>query len=150
MTRKELESVYSLKKELRMWQDRLAELQADIALSPKAIDGMPFQHTNETSNPTERKAIKLAEVSRVIDGKICEIQWTLADIELFIMGIDDSIMRQIIEYRCVKCMEWKYIAAKLGPVYTDDSVRQMYHRFVSLLDDDNEVVTNVTSTNAII
>lgn len=131
MTRHELESVFCLKKELRMWQDRLAELQADIALSPKVLDGMPFQHTNETSNPTERKAIELVEVSKVIEGKISEIQWTIAEIEKYIISIDDSIMRQIIEYRCTKCMEWKTIAAKLGSVYTDDNVRQMYHRYVS-------------------
>lgn len=134
MTRKELESVYCLKKELRMWQERLAELQADIALSPKVLDGMPFQHTNETSNPTERKAIKLSEVAKVIEGKISEIQYTISEIEQYIVSIDDSIMRQIIEYRCVKCMEWKNIAAKLGSVYTDDNVRQMYHRFSSDLE----------------
>lgn len=130
MTRKELESVYCLKKELRMWQDRLAELQADIALSPKVLDGMPFQHTNETSNPTERKAMRLAEVTKVIDGKISEIQWTIAEIECYIMSIDDSIMRQILEYRCVQCKDWNYVAAHIGSKYTDENVRQMYHRFV--------------------
>lgn len=130
MTRKELESVYCLKKELRMWQDRLAELQADIALSPKVLDGMPSQHTNETSNPTEQKALRLAEVSRVIDGKISEIQWTIAEIECYIMSIDDSIMRQILEYRCVKCFNWNDVAAHIGSKYTDENVRQMYHRFI--------------------
>lgn len=134
MTRKELESVFCLKKELRMWQERLAELQADIALSPKVLDGMPFQHTNDVSNPTEKKAIKLAEVAKVIEGKISEIQITLADIEEYITSVDDSIIRQIIEYRCVKCMEWKQIAFKLGDMYTDDNVRQMYHRFIATLD----------------
>jgi len=134
MTRKELESVYCLKKELRMWQERLAELQADIALSPKVLDGMPFQHTNDTSNPTESKAIRLAEVTKVIEGKISEIQITLADIEEYITGIDDSVMRQIIEYRCVKCLEWKVISGRLGSMYTDDNVRQMYHRYISTLE----------------
>lgn len=144
MTRKELESVYCLKKELRMWQERLAELQSDIAMSPKALDGMPFQHTNEISNPTERKAIKLMEVAKIIEGKISEIKITLAEIEEFITSIDDSVIRQIIEYRCVKCLDWKTIAAKLGTVYTEDNVRQMYHRFVSSITDKEKVVTNVT------
>lgn len=133
MTRNDLEQVYHLKHELRMWQDRLAELQADIALSPKVMDGMPFQNTGVTSNPTERKAIKLSEVSKVIDGKICEIQYAIVEIECFIASIDDSIMRQIIEYRCVKCLEWKDIAAKLGPMYSEENARQMYHRFVSTI-----------------
>ena len=134
MTRQELESVYCLKNELRMWQERLAELQADIALSPKVLDGMPFQHTNTTSNPTEMKAIRLAEMSKIIDGKISEIQITIAEIEEYVMSLDDSVIRQIIEYRCVKCMHWSNIAIKLGTMYTEDNVRQMYHRFVSAIE----------------
>ena len=130
MTRKELESVYCLRNELRMWQNRLAELQADIAMSPKAMDGMPFANTNEVSSPTERKAIKLLEVSKVIEGKISELKITLAEIEEFIISVDDPIMRQVLEYRCVKCMSWNDVAAKLGSVYTSESVRQMYHRYL--------------------
>lgn len=131
MTRDELESIYCLKKELRMWQERLAELQSDIALNSKVIDGMPFANTNAVNNPTEQKAIKLMEVAKVIEGKISEIKITVADIENFIMGIDDSVIRQIIEYRCVKCMSWRDISAKLGSMYTEENVRQMYHRFVA-------------------
>lgn len=134
MTRGELESIYCLKKELRMWQDRLAELQADIALNSKVMDGMPYPNTNAVNNPTEQKAIKLMEVDKVIKGKISEIQITIADIEQYILSIDDSIMRQIIEYRCVKCMRWSDIAAKLGSMYSEENVRQMYHRFVSAID----------------
>lgn len=128
MTKKELESVYCLKKELRMWQERLSELQADIALSPKVLDGMPFQHTNETSNPTERKAIRLAEVSKVIDGKISEIQYTIAEIEKFIMQIDESEMRLIIEYRCVQCKTWEEIGDTLG--YDRTTVSKKYDAYL--------------------
>ena len=117
-----------------MWQERLAELQADIALNSKVIDGMPFQNTNAVNNPTEQKAIKLMEVNKIIEGKISEIQITIADIEQYILSVDDSIMRQIIEYRCVKCMRWSDIAAKIGVMYSEENVRQMYHRFVSVID----------------
>ena len=48
-----------------MWQRRLAELQADIALSPTVMDGMPYTQTNSVGSPTEKKAIKLAEVAKV-------------------------------------------------------------------------------------
>ena len=134
MTRQELESIYCLKKELRMWQERLAELQSDIALNSKVMDGMPYPNTNAITNPTEQKAIKLMEVDKIIKGKISEIQITIADIEQFILSIDDSIIRQIIEYRCVKCMNWRDISAKLGSMYTEENVRQMYHRFISVLE----------------
>lgn len=130
MTRQELERIFCLKKELIMWQDRLRELQYDIALSPKVLDGMPFQHTNTTSDPTQQKALRLAEVSNVIQGKIAEIQFAIAEIEEFIISIDDSLIRMIVEYRCVMLMKWDEIAIELGDGYTEESVRQTYHRFV--------------------
>lgn len=129
MTRKELESVYYLKKELNMWQTRLAELQADIALSPKVLDGMPFQHTNSVSNPTAAKAERLAELGKVIDGKISELQWTIAEIELFIMEINDTEMRQIIEHRCVHCKSWENIGELLG--YDRTTISKKYNAFIN-------------------
>ena len=130
MTRKKLEQVYHLNKELKMWQQRLMELQADIALSPKVLDGMPYSKTNSVGSPTEAKAIKLAEVAKVIEGKISEIQIALMDIEIFISSIEDSKTRQIVEYRCCMLKSWQEVAQKIGDGYTEDSVRQIYHRFL--------------------
>ena len=135
MTRKDLEQVYYLNNELKMWQRRLADLQADIALSPKVLDGMPYSKTNAVSSPTEIKALRIAELSRIIEGKISEIQVTLLDIEAFIVTIEDSLLRQIIEYRCCKLMKWQQIADRIGEGYTEEAVRQSYHRFVKTLDD---------------
>ena len=129
MTRKELEQVYFLRKELEMWQSRLNDLNSDIALSPKTLDGMPYSKTNATSAPTEDKAIKIAEIHKIIEGKINEIKIAVHDIEKFITGIEDSIIRQIVEYRCCRLMKWTDIAALIGEGYTEDSVRQIYHRF---------------------
>lgn len=134
MTRKDLEQVYYLNNELKMWQRRLADLQADIALSPKVMDGMPYSKTNAVSSPTEIKALRIAELSRIIEGKISEIQVTLLDIEAFIVTIEDSLLRQIVEYRCCKLMQWKDIANKIGDGYTEESIRQSYHRFVKSLE----------------
>jgi len=131
MTKGQLEQVYLLNNELKMWQTRLANLQSDIALSPKPLDGMPFSKTNNTGNPTQDKAIRLAEVAKIIEGKISEIQICIADIEEYIMSIDDSFIRQIIEYRCCGLMQWEEVAQAIGEGYTSESVRQIYHRFTS-------------------
>lgn len=131
MTKKGLEQIYWLRKELKMWQDRLSDLQADIALSPKVMDGMPYSRTNSISSPTEQKAIRLTEVRKIVEGKLSEIQIAIADIEEYIMSIDDSMTRQIIEYRCCMLMSWEEVANTLGDGYTSESVRQIYHRFTS-------------------
>ena len=133
MTKKELEQIYFLRRELMMWQDRLSELQADIALSPKVMDGMPYSRTNSVTSPTEQKAIRLAEVRKIVEGKLSEIQVAVADIEEYIMSIEDSMIRQIIEYRCCMLMSWEEVAINLGDGYTSESVRQIYHRFTANL-----------------
>lgn len=126
ITKEELESVYYLQKELAMWEKRKEELEADIALSGIASDGMP--HGNSVGSPTERKAIKLMETATVIEGKKTEIKLTIADIEKFIMNIDDPKIRMIIEYRCTMCMKWEDIGKLLS--YDRTTVAKMYKDFI--------------------
>lgn len=133
MTKRELEQVYYLRKELKMWQSRLSELEADIALSPKVLDGMPYSKTNKVGSPTEVKAMRLAELAKVIEGKISEIQIAIGEIEAYIVSIDDSLTRQVIEMRCCLLWSWKQVAVSVGEGYTADSVRQIYHRYVKTL-----------------
>jgi len=130
LTRADLERVYYLKKDLEYWQERRANLEADIAPPIKNIDGMPFAHTNAITDPTQDKAIKLAQTARVIDGKINEIQIAIAEIEKFILSLDDPLLRQIIIRRCVQCMTWAEVARTIGN-QSADTVRQIYHRFVT-------------------
>lgn len=133
MTKKELEQVYYLKQELIMWQDRRKKIQASISVSRKAYDGMPHSKTNKTSSQTESKAIKLFEVNKRIQDKANEIQVAIAEIEDYILSVDDSLNRQIIEYRCCQLKTWEEIAGIIGNGYTADAVRQTYHRFTKKL-----------------
>lgn len=126
ITKEELESVYYLRKELEMWERRLKELQADISLSGISSDGMP--HGNSVGSPTEKKAIKLMDTAKIVEGKASEIKLTIADIEKFIMRVKDSEMRQILEYRCTMCLKWEEIADILG--YDRTTVSKKYKIFI--------------------
>ncbi len=140
MTRKKLESVYWLKKELKHWQQRYAELQADIALSPKELDGMPYSKTNKVTNPTEIKGIELMEATKEINNRMVEISTALREIDKFILKVskNDSRLGFILWARCENLMEWQQIADELANThdmkgYTADSLRQIYSRFVRTL-----------------
>lgn len=111
-----------------MWQRKLQELQCDIAISPPAPDGMPFQHTNNTSDPTFDKAARLAKVSDNIEKKIIEIQETVYDIETFILTVEDPLMRQILQYRCIECKTWEEIGSIVH--YNRTSITRRYNRFI--------------------
>ena len=132
MTRKKLESIYGLRKDLEHWQKRYAELQADIVISPKVLDGMPFANTNAVGKPTDEKAVRLVDVTKEINKKMIEIQTTLNEIDAFLLDMkaEDAILSYIIWARCENLMEWKDIAIGCGPNYSPELVRQMYHRFV--------------------
>lgn len=130
MTRTELERIYYLKRELVMWQERLADLQADIALGTKTLDGMPRSATNGITKPTEDKAIRLQEVAKIIEGKIGEIQYAISEVDEYIMGIDDPLVRLILHCRCCRLMKWEEVADQLGTEYTAEAARQIYHRFI--------------------
>lgn len=133
MKKEDLKQIYELNKELVMWQKKLEELKADIGPSSKNVDGMPFQHTNKTSSPTEQKAIRMAELEKVIEGKMAEIQITILEIENFIVSIDDSYTRIIIQLRCVELKSWEDIASAMGEGYTATAVRQHFSRFIKKL-----------------
>lgn len=55
---------------------------------------------------------------------------TKATIEVveYINGLDDGEVKSIITYRVLCGNSWKVVAKKLGPGYTDESVRQIYSR----------------------
>lgn len=130
MTRKDLEKIYWLKRELKMWEERLHELEADMSPDTPAPDGMPHSVTNAIKSPTEDKAIVIADHIAIISGKAAELRMTIKEVETFIAGIDDPLIRQIVDYRCVKCMQWEEVAEKLGKNYPSERARQIYHRFV--------------------
>lgn len=131
MTREKLESVYYLKKELRMWKRRLAEIQADIAQSPAAPDGMPYSRTNKTTDPTQKKAIQLSEADAHIKKQIKKIEKAEAEVERYIITIKDPILKLIVEYRCIYNMNWQEIGEDVG--YTERHCRRKYKSFVKRL-----------------
>ena len=130
MTRKELERIFYLKRELRMWERRYNELIADMSQDTVAPDGMPYSRTNKITRPTETKAIQIADHAELIRGKAAEIRVAIREVEAFIVGIEDPFVRQIVELRCIELKSWAEVAAQLSKNATEENVRQIYHRFL--------------------
>lgn len=130
MTRRDLEKVYYLKRELKMWEKRYEELIADMSQDTVAPDGMPYSRTNKVTSPTESKAIQIADHVELIRGKAAEIRVAIREVEAFIVGIEDPFIRQIVELRCVFCLTWDDVADRIGQSATPESVRKTYSRFI--------------------
>lgn len=133
MTRAELNHAYWLSKGLQDLRQQLRDLEADIALGNKQLDGMPRAITNGVNRPVEDKAIKLMEVSQLYEEKIIEIRCALVEVDLFIAGVEDPLIRIILNHRCCKAESWKEVSKAVGHGYTAESVRQIYSRFTRRL-----------------
>jgi hypothetical protein len=126
LVKQDLKQIYYLNNELKMWQDELRRLQDRIERGPKWYDGMP--HSSEVGDPVGNIATELANCKMMISCKEFEIQIQRNRIIKYIDDIEDSLLRQIIFYRCVSCMGWKEVAATIGGRATVASVTMAFKR----------------------
>lgn len=128
MNKRDLKQVYYIKKEITMWQEKLKELE-DISLKSPKLDGMP--RAPGKSDPTASKAEEIAEAKEIIEELEYRTLKEAKRIYEYIRDIDDSLLRQIIIYRCVELKTWAEVADAIGGGNTEDSVRKRYERHFS-------------------
>lgn len=128
MTRKELSQVYYLSKELKMWEEKLLELRNKSLVRSKEITDMPFANTNDTHDTTFERVSRIMELQADIDVFRLNIEKKIAEIENYIMTLDDSLLRQIIEYRCCQLKSWRDVSALIGYGTTEESCRKYFDR----------------------
>lgn len=125
MTRKELSQIYYINKEIEMWE---RELENVTSLQSPKLDGLP--RGSETGDSTASKALQAAQISETIDGLLARLQLKRKEIYDYIATVDDSLMRQIIMYRCISLCTWEEVAIYVGGGNSADSVRKLFVRFV--------------------
>lgn len=126
MNKQELKQIYYLNRELKMWQDELKNLQDRIEQGAKQPDGMP--HGSSVGDPVGNIATELANCKMMISCKEFEIQIQRNRFVKYIDSLEDSLIRQIIFYRCVSCMGWAQVAASIGGRTTAASARMAFNR----------------------
>ena len=128
MTKRDLQQIYYLNREVEMWQDELDRMRCRSIVRSPQITGMP--HGGGPGDPVADAAAAVADVEAIIRGRLAEIQVRRKEIMDFIDGIDDSLMRQIVYLRCVCCMQWSAVADEIGGGNTAEGVRQAYRRYM--------------------
>ncbi len=126
MTKSELEQIYYLNRELKMWEDELARLKArSLVASP--LPGT--SHSTGISDKVAQRTEREMELESRIQAKKDEIQDLRDRAVSYILTVQDSLMRQILFYYCVSLFGWKRVAYEIGGNNTPDGVRMMYNRF---------------------
>ena len=127
MTKAELEQIYYLNRELKLWETELERVRC------KSLVGSPLpsnSHGSGVSDKVADRAERIIELENRIIAKRDEIQHLRDEAVEYIYSIPDSLTRQIIYYRCVSLMSWRRVAYEVGGYNTAESVRQIYSRFM--------------------
>ena len=127
MTKAELEQIYYLNRELKMWETELERVRC------KSLVGSPLpgnSHGSGVSDKVADRAERIIELENRIIAKRDEIQRLRDEAVAYIESIQDRLTRQIVYYRCVSLMSWRRVAYEVGGYNTAESVRQIYSRFM--------------------
>ena len=114
-----------------MWQRELDDL------SNKSLTGT--QNTNGISGNGKvdrvgEYAARKTDIEKIIEARLLELQIARDEIIRYIDDIPNSLIRQIVFYRSCSLMKWREIAKYIGEGYTEESLRQIYSRFLRRLD----------------
>ncbi len=117
MTKKELMQIYYLNREI------IHDTEELVNLKIKTKNDGPKRAGNENEkiiSERERELVKKIRKCTALRNKIND----------FIATIDDSVTRQIFEYRYIKCMSWKQVSYMLGGYMSEDCVRKILERYL--------------------
>jgi len=107
-----------------MWQKKLKELEVSRGrISQTLGDGI---HTGSISDKTGNEAATIADIKRVIDGLLTQIQLARLEVYKHIATVDDSQLRQIIQFRCIDCMTWVQVGNHMD--IPSDTARMIFNR----------------------
>lgn len=126
VTKSELEQIYYLNRELKMWETELERVRC------KSLVGSPLpgvSHGSGVSDKVADRAERIIELENRIIAKRDEIQRLRDEAVAYIESIPDSLTRQIVYYRCVSLMSWRRVAYEVGGNNTEESVKKIYYRF---------------------
>ena len=128
ITKKELSQIYWLNREVDMWQRELDRMENQSLAKGQEITGLPSG--SRTSDKVGNLAVKKEEIREIINELLERADEERIKILRYIRGLDDSLIRQIIFYRCIALLPWKTVAQEVGGDNTAESVRKAMERFL--------------------
>ena len=128
VSRAELSQLYWLNKEKKMWQRELDRIKNQSLIAGQDYRER-YSHSNAASGKQERDTVNKDEVKAMIAQLQEKIDAEEKRMMQYILTIDDSLIRQIVHYRCVCLMPWVVVAREIGGGNTADSVRKQFERY---------------------
>ena len=134
MTKEKLKQLKYLKNEIKMLREQIDNISAGIVSD--VVEGseseFPYVKRRFTITGIDCKEYKRKSkrLQRMLQRRVDDLMDLLEEINRYIEGIDDSLLRQIVYLRHVNGLTWDQVAASIGGGNTGDSVRKMHDRFL--------------------
>ena len=127
MTKAELSQLYYLNREIETEQRRIAELETKATNISAKVSGMPGG-----SGISDKTAIaaEIADCKAIVQAKAEQCIHEYNRLCRYIAGVDDSFIRQILQYRYIAGLSWTQVAMRIGGGNTPDGVRMAHDRFL--------------------
>lgn len=125
-TRRELEQIFYLNREIQMWESELDRLRTQSLIqSPQPSAA----HGSGVSDKVAALAQQRIDLEQLILQQQSRLQQLKNNAVSYISTIPDSLTRQIVYYRCVLLFSWRRVAYEVGGNNTEESVKKVYYRF---------------------
>ena len=121
ITCKNLSQLNYLRKEIKMYQERLSELQSLAELKSSVITGMPI--SKSVSDKIGYSVIKIIGMKDAL-SKLCD------ELTSYIENVDDPIVRMTLTYRYVNNYSWQKTAFKIGGGNKVQGLRMRLYRYL--------------------
>lgn len=130
MTKHDIEEIKHIRKEIEMLSNQIDELRQQSLTLGGTSDGMP--HSNNVKSPTEEIAIKILDLTRMLEKRKNDLVKKLNRDLIFIYSIEDSLLRMIVKYKCIDDFSFQEISQILG--YDRSVISKKYSAFFNKLD----------------
>lgn len=128
MNKNQLKQLRFLYQEVNMIQEQINSLQMESAAVSASDKEWPYcKHTEIiTGLPSLEDQRKRHQLER----RKAKCQKQIGQIEYYIYHVEDSLIRQLLQYRYMEGLKWNEIAAKTGDKYSADYLRITLDNFL--------------------
>lgn len=130
MNKQELSQIYWLNKEKKMWQRELDRINNQSLAKGQDYTKERMTTGSSAGGKQEQVTSDKDELEQMIKEQQRKIDAEEKRMIQYILTIEDSLLRQIVHYRCVCLLPWNVIATETGGGNTADSVRMQFKRFM--------------------
>ena len=120
--------IRNLNKEILCWKRELLELEEESTVSSPKFDEPTAISPGKFNSTVENRAVMLAEKKAAIERLEERVERERIEILEYLQTVNDTILRQIILYRCLRGYSWQRVATEIGGGNTADGLRMIFNR----------------------